>query len=173
MKPWFIALLQLFIMHWTCLYVTSNKSYHRAFLLADFFSIPRDPSSPNLISNHKNFDLFDHFRRAFSKMSNFDEQNLSQICFMAIYSANQTTSNYEKLMTGWIMAITVGLGILGNILSVIILTRSRMKTSINVYFLALAFWDTNLLIASFICYSAGTLLYGYQPMTGKILSIIP
>ncbi|KAK7481328.1 hypothetical protein BaRGS_00027408, partial [Batillaria attramentaria] len=70
----------------------------------------------------------------------------------------------EKLnfyMNGVLTAIVTGLGLVGNALAVMVLTRRTMHTSTNCFLTALAIWDSVVLLHSLLLMSLGEIVPGF------------
>ncbi|KAK6178911.1 hypothetical protein SNE40_011392 [Patella caerulea] len=69
--------------------------------------------------------------------------------------------NWEKevefYLNGIFTTIVITLGLIGNLLTVIVLTRRTMHTSTNFFLTALAIWDSIVLLSTFVLICLGTL----------------
>lgn len=65
-------------------------------------------------------------------------------------------------VNGVMTAAVTGLGLVGNALAVIVLTRRTMHTSTNCFLTALAIWDSVVLLASLLLMSLGEIVPGFS-----------
>lgn len=70
---------------------------------------------------------------------------------------NMTTSDFNFYLNGVSTAIIIALGVAGNLMSMIVLTRRAMRTSTNCFLTALAIWDSMVLVVCLLLVSLGEL----------------
>ncbi|XP_061174225.1 FMRFamide receptor-like [Saccostrea echinata] len=69
----------------------------------------------------------------------------------------ETARFIETAVMGYLAIVIVVLGMIGNSLSIVVLTRKAMHTSTNCYLLALAIWDTVVIICTLLLMSIPSL----------------
>lgn len=62
----------------------------------------------------------------------------------------EIASQIEIIVMGYLSLLIIVLGMIGNSLSIVVLTRKAMHTSTNCYLLALAIWDTLVIICTLL-----------------------
>ncbi|XP_062616345.1 FMRFamide receptor-like [Saccostrea cucullata] len=69
----------------------------------------------------------------------------------------ETARTTETVVMGYLAIVIVILGMIGNSLSIVVLTRKAMHTSTNCYLLALAIWDTVVIFCTLLLMSIPSL----------------
>ncbi len=114
-----------------------------------------DQGDPVSLSDSQPLQVMDlHLRHRRTLLDNESNANWSESQVLSTAPPSQTPEHRETLDTleFWIEAvltnIVVILGLIGNSLTIIILTRRAMRSSTNVYLTALAIWDAVVLICT-------------------------
>lgn len=146
-------------------------------LTGDDISKVADPRSAlnDCTRQHIMYTHLDEFLRHFNGVS--DPQNLSKLlkhdpCYLPVFDQNMTLpSSYIVDLNFWTCGILINIigmvGILGNSLSLIILSRPQMRSSINYLLIALARCDIILIITSMFLFGFHSIYeYSYNDDTG-------
>ncbi len=97
-----------------------------------------------------------------------------KVCYWPNVSSfvSEDTNVYNKvnfLLNGPITLLTVVLGVICNIVSIVTFLRPQHLPCIHYYLVTLAAWDAALLVMASLLYSFPTLYYGHLPFYGPYI----
>lgn len=83
------------------------------------------------------------------------------------FLSNSTSSDLSELsfyLNGLTTVIVIALGVIGNTMAMLVLTRKTMRTSTNIFLTALAIWDTVVLLVCLLLISLTELVQSFKDL---------